>query len=175
MAQTPLGLTQATLYFSTTTGGATPATANAMGEFRGEPVVNITQASATWRGQDRVAKHVIMHDTDITATIPGFTFDSSEVLAQFADGTHTSATTTHGGSQAAREDKWAKNTKFLEGEWLLEGKSTEDETKVVQLLFHQAFMTGANPTVGRTDFATLDLNLTLLQDASGDVFSVYQE
>ena len=174
MSQTPFAIEQAILYFSTVTAGATPATANQVGEFRGEPTTNISHASALWRGQDRFAKNVALHDADASATIPGFTFDSSEVLTKFMNGTHTQATTLHGGSGAAREDKVSKNTKPLLGEWLIEGLNTADGKKV-QILYHNAFLTGVNPTHSRTDFAVLDLNLTLLADGGGAVFSVFHE
>ena len=172
MSQTPFAIDQAVLYFSTVSGGATPATANQVGEFRGEPVTNISHASALWRGQDRFAKNAVLHDADASATVPGFTFDASEVLTKFLNGTHTQATTLHGGSAAAREDKVAKNTKPLLGEWLIEGLNSADGKKV-QILYHNGFLTGVGPTHGRTDFATLDLNLTLLADGNGDVFSVF--
>ena len=174
MSQTPFAIEQATLYFSTVTGGATPAAANQVGEFRGEPVTNISHASALWRGQDRFAKTAVLHDADASASIPGFTFDSSEVLTKFLDGTHTSATTLHGGTATAREDKVSKNTKPLLGEWLIEGSNTDDGKKV-QVLYHSAFLTGVGPTHGRADFASLDLSLTLLADGNGDVFSVFHE
>ena len=174
MSQTPFGVEQQILYFSTTAGGATPAVANQVGEFRGEPVINLTWANATWRGQDRFAKHSVRHDGDGSASIPGFTFDASEAITKFLNGTHTQATTLHGGSAAAREDKVAKNTKPLSGEWVIEGLNTADAKKF-QIILHNAFLTGVNPTIGRTDFAATDLALTLLADASGDVVSFVNE
>lgn len=174
MSQTPFAIDQATLYFSTTTAGATPATANQVGEFRGEPATNMTWGTALWRGQDRFAKNAVLHDADASATIPGFTFDSSEAMTKFLNGTFTAASTTHGGSYVGRESKVAKNTKPLLGEWLIQGTNTADG-KVVQILYHNAFITSMSPTHGRSDFAALDLNLTLLADAAGDVMSVFQQ
>ena len=183
MSETPYAIEQMTLYFSTVTAGATPTAANLVGEFRGEPVTNITHASALWRGQDRFAKNAVLHDADASATIPGFTFDSSEVLTKFLNGTHTNPGSTsilHGSAPHtistnwASHDKAAKNTKPLLGEWLIQGLKS-DTGKVIQILYHNAFLTGIGPTHGRTDFGTLDLNLTLLADAAGDVFSVFKQ
>jgi len=174
MSETPYAIEQMTLYFSTVTAGATPAAANQVGEFRGEPVTNITHASALWRGQDRFAKNAVLHDADASATIPGFTFDSSEVMTKFSNGTFTAATTTHGGAYVGHEAKLTKNSKPLLGEWLLQGTKT-DTGKIIQILYHNAFLTGIGPSHGRTDFNALDLNLTLLADAAGDVFSVFKQ
>jgi hypothetical protein len=173
MPRTPFAIEQAALYFSTTTGGATPVAANAVGNFEGEPSVSITWASAQWRGQDRFAAHAVMHDADASATIPRFSFDSSEVAAKFIDGTNTAATTLHGGAAAATEVKIGKNSKPLMGEWLLEGTMANSGTLKVQVLFHKAYITGLSPTFGGNDFVATDLNLVLLQDASGDVMSVF--
>ena len=160
------------LYFATTAGAATPAAGNLVGAFRGEPTISDVAASATWRGQNRAPSHVVFHDRDISMTIPGFSFDSSVAMAQFWNGTHTSASTLHGGAATAREDKVTVNSKPLDGEWLIEGLNTGDGKKF-QILAHKGFVSSINPTIARTDFATMDLNLTLLADASDDVWSIF--
>jgi len=173
-AENPYGVEQLVLYFNTLTAGATPVAANLIGEFRGEPTISDVSATATWRGQDRVAKHVVFHDREVSMTIPGFSFDSSVAMAKLMNGTHTSATTLHGGAAAAREDKLSTNSKPLKGEWLLHGTNTADD-KIFQVLVHNGFATSVNPTVARTDFSTMDINLTLLADASDDVWSIFHE
>lgn len=171
-AANPYGVEQMALYFSTVAGGATPVAGNLIGEFRGEPSISDVSASAKWRGQDRVASRVVLHDRDVSMTIPGFSFDSSVNMAKLVNGTHTSATTLHGGAAAARQDKLSKNSKPLTGEFLIEGTNTDDGN-TFQIRVHNAYATSVNPTLARTDFATLDLNLELLADSSGDVWSVY--
>ena len=173
MPRTPYAIEQAALNFSTTAGAATPVAANAVGNFEGDPSANLTWASATWRGQDRFAAHAIMHDAEGSATIPRFSFDSSEVMAKFIDGTNTGATTLHGGGAAATEVKITKNSKPLMGEFLLEGTLANSSPLKVQVLFHKAFITGLSPTFSGGDFAATDLNLVLMQDAAGDVISVF--
>ena len=42
-------------------------------------------------------------------------------------------------------------------------------------IVHNGFMTSVNPTLGRTDFSVLDVNLTLLADASNDVWEILHE
>jgi len=172
-AQNPYGVEQMALYFSTTAGAATPAAANLIGEFRGEPTISDVSATATWRGQNRVAKHVVFHDREVSMTVPGFSFDSSVTMAKLFDGTHTSASTLHGGAATAREDKMTINSNPLAGEYLIHGTNTDD-AETFQVLAHNAFATSINPTIARTDFSTLDLNLTLLADAANDVWSIFQ-
>ena len=173
MPATPYGIEQGILYFSTVTAGATPAAGNQLADVRGEPTVNITHASALWRGQDRFPKNAVLHTADARATIPGVTFDHSMALTKLMNGTNTAATTLHGGTAAARESKVVLNTKPLLGEYLWHGKMTSTGS-TVQLLFHNAFITGVSPTLGATDFNTFDIDLTLLADGNGDVFSVFE-
>jgi|TARA_Y100000034_G_scaffold88799_1_gene106645 hypothetical protein len=173
-AENPFGVEQMALYFSTTAGAATPVAGNLIGEFRGEPTISDVSASAMWRGQNRVASYAVFHDRDVSMTIPGFSFDSSVAMAQLMNGTHTSASTLHGGAATAREDKVAVNSKPLDGEFLIEGLNTGDGFKF-QILAHKAFITSVNPTIARTDFATMDVNLTLLADDSNDVWSIFHE
>lgn len=173
-AETPYGIEQMQLYFSTTAGVATPAAANLVGEFRGEPSISDVSATAVWRGQDRVGKNAIFHDREVSMTVPGFSFDSSVVMTKFLNGTQTTSTTLHGGSAAARSDKLTVNSNPLTGEWLIEGLNTEDGKKF-QVLAHSGFMTSVNPTLGRTDFSVLDVNLTLLADSNNDVWEILHE
>lgn len=173
-AENPFGVEQMALYFATVAGGATPVAANLVGEFRGEPTISDVAASATWRGQDRTPSYVVFHDRDVSMTIPGFSFDSSITMAKFWNGTQTGATTLHGGAAVARSDKLTVNSKPLDGEWCIEGLNTGDGKKF-QILAHKAFITSINPTIARTDFASTDLNLTLLADASDDVWTIFHE
>jgi hypothetical protein len=168
----PYGIEQWALYFSTVTAGATPAAANRVGQFRGEPSVNVTEAQQLWRGQNRFASNVLFHDGEATMTVPGFSFDSSEVLGKFWNAT-TGATTTHGGSYSGTKQTLSKNTRPLVGEWLLEGLNTDDG-KVVQWRAHKGFITTIHPSGPRTDFAAMDLNITLLADAGGDLLSFHK-
>ncbi len=173
MSQNPYGVEQGALYFSTTAGGATPAAGNLLGEYRGEPGFNVSAASAQWRGQNRIASHAVLHDTEVGATIPGFSFDTSEAFAKLMDGVHTSASTLHGGAAAAREDTLSKNSKPLVGEILIHGTNTDDG-KVYQLVLHKCYITGLTPTISRTDFASTDLNIVCLADSGGEVISTFQ-
>jgi len=173
MPATPSAIEQGILYFSTVTAGATPVAANQLGETRGEPTMNITYASAVWRGQDRFPKNVVNHDGTVQITFPGMTFDHSQAIAKLMNGVNTAATTLHGGGAAARESKVTKNTKPLLGEWLYEGKQTATGS-TIQILVHNAHLTGVSPSLGKTDFNAWDLQLQVLADASGDVVSVLE-
>lgn len=172
--ETEFGWEQAKLYFSTVAGGATPVAANQLATFRGEPQHNETFSNVFWRGQDRRRSRVLTHDIDGTVTIPGVTFDSSAVLTKLMNGTATGATTLHGGAAAATEDKITTQTKPLSGEWLLEGLKTADGKKF-QVLIHNAILSGIAPNLTRQDFMTVDLNLDVMVDSSGDEISYFTE
>lgn len=166
-SRNPYGVEQWALYFNTVAAGATPAAANLVGQFRGDPALNVTAATALWRGQNRFATNVLFHDSEASLTVPGFSFDSSEVLGKFWNG-GTGAATTHGGSYAGTQQKLSKNTKPLTGEWLIEGINSDD-AKVMQWRVHKGFITAINPTGTRTDFSSMDLTITCIADSSGDL------
>ena len=171
-AESPFGVERMALYFHTAAGAATPAVGNLIREFRGEPTISDVSANAMWRGQNRVAKYVVFHDREVSMSIPGFSFDSSIAMAKLYNGTTTAADTLHGGGGTARSDKLTVNSRPLDGEWLIDGVNTAD-AKTFQVLAHKAFITSINPTIARTDFSTMDLNLSLLADASDEVWTIY--
>lgn len=173
-AETPYGVEQQKLYFSTVTAGATPVAGNQLGDFSGEPSISDVSAVAVWRGQDRVGKNVIFHDREVSASVPGMVFDSSLALAKLMNGATTTSTTLHGGAAQATTDKVTVNSRPLQGEFLIEGLNTEDDKKF-QVLMHNAFITSVSPTISRQDHATMDVSLTLLADSSNDVWEILHE